>query len=222
MVPIWYWEDPKLKIKLLKEKEKSMSLPIQQIKVEKKAGRSITTSDNFGNSITTTTVAGSAFLSPLIHGGPDLLIVDDLIPNKQEKNHMHIDRSLPQYAAREHLADRLTEAYNNHDAALRDRYHLSDTDTSSWSWADFVTAIKADQFVPKNPNTFTKRGEFNPWNLATAMRLRDPTKTADVDGFEKASEKMRERSRSVKDAIMIKDTVEALKEVDKFREATFH
>lgn len=170
--------------------------------------RSITTTDGI-NSITTF-VIGPAF-------GPG-----SIAPKTKETKTMHIAQNDPHHSARERLYYRAMEDHENHAADQRKHFHMDDTDTSKWSWEDFVTAIKTDKFEHRDEKRAKEKGVFNRYNLASFIKFRDPALPPQTEAYIAASEKLDDAYQSILDHIVIADPKDALKKVDEFRSKTFH
>jgi len=193
--------------KLLKEYNK--------LQTTKSYAKSITTSDEFGNSISTI-VAGAAFFPLIPHS------INECFNPKQENKKMHISSTDPHRAAREHLINRAYCAREEHNSELEKHFHIVDTDTSDWSFEDFTKAVKDGMFEFRNKESAAKKGVFSIYDVSRHIRLRDPSKPANHGAFKAAEIKMFDAFKSVEDSIVIKEPKDALNDVDKFRKATFH
>jgi len=187
---------------------------IQEINVTKEFTRRITTSDNFGNFISTTTVGGAAFIP---------VALADPVPSPiKEKKKMFISATDPHADARNYLLSRARDTHSEHMDTLDTHFHITDTNYSSWSFEDAIQAIKDGKFIPTDDKKFKAKGQFSPWNFAYAIRFRDPNKPADTEGRTAAQHKLNDAYDSLVDSIVIEEPKTARKEFDKFSTQTFH
>lgn len=140
--------------------------------------------------------------------------------NKKENN-MHIDDYNDiDVQARQRLTSRTYEAFCAHDRKLENEFHLTD-DEAPKTPSEFLQRIKDGKFVLPTDEEFKKHYNYlrDPGAL---IKWRDPAVKADKDGYDAAHKKLIAARDDVFDAIMVKKPIDALKDVQAFRDATFH
>jgi hypothetical protein len=121
-----------------------------------------------------------------------------------------------------YLSSRAYEAREEHDKVLRKHFHI-DNDDEPTTIGEFLSRIKNDQFVLKDPESKDKPG-FYSWHQCPQyfLKWRNPEIEADQTGYAAADSKLEEAFGILMDEIIVFEPNDGLDALNNFREATFH
>lgn len=121
---------------------------------------------------------------------------------------------------RSHLRDTASNFYHDHEKNLRKEFYLDD-DQRPKTVKEMLQRIKDGLFIApdeKEEERLSKNWGYSPWQNIT---WRDPSKTANRDGFNDAMKKMEDAYADLLDDIAILDPAEGLTKVRAFRDTKF-
>jgi hypothetical protein len=127
----------------------------------------------------------------------------------------------PSETARNRLLERAGEASYQKRNDLRKAFNLDD-DANPTTLKDFFARIKDGKYTITSDEKELNRERWSLDSVVEEITWRDPTRIEDEDGYEAASELLRNALNDVSDEIIVKTPEAGLESLRAFQAKTFH